>query len=675
MADVKVSTFQARRRWSIWHPPAAVAARWGVPLLVLAAGVVAHGQQDSSDVVSVRIVPAARQVPPGAEIPLAVVIDIREGWHINSAVPKLPPELDFFEAIATQIEVEVPPARGVTVQPQLIQWPPEHRAPLGFLGETGTYGVYAGRSVAFVPVSVDATAPAGEVVITVGVGYQACSDSVCLKAVPPRPHRVALTVWADAPPPLEAADPEFFGGFRTEAGTGSDARGLAATDQGSKVEFGLFGDGIAVTPHSFLGGLFFLGMAALGGFALNLMPCVLPVVPIKVMALSQAAGHRGRCLLLGVAMTAGIIVFWLALGVAMSTISKLATINGLFQFPLFTVAIGVFIAAMSVSMCGLFQAHLPGWVYALDPGRETMPAAFGYGVLTAVLATPCAAPFMGTAVAWSLGQRPVWIFTTFAAIGIGMASPYLALTAFPALLRRIPRTGPGSVLLKQVMGLLMLSAAVYFVGAGVSGWLAGDDGRTSTAYWYAVAVVLVSAAAWMVLGAVRLHLAAARRAAVVVVALLLSFVAVLGTQALTRPGPIDWRYYTPQRYAEALSAGRSVLLDFTAETCLNCKVLEHFVLEDERVVSMLTQPWVVPMKVDLTGDHEAGWEKLAKVGSVHIPRLVVVAPSGRETLNAAAYSVEQVLAALSASRGEPPDESAEVDTRETAVPAPFSQRP
>jgi len=99
------------------------------------------------------------------------------------------------------------------------------------------------------------------------------------------------------------------------------------------------------------------------------------------------------------------------------------------------------------------------------------------------------------------------------------------------------------------------------------------------------------------------------------------------------------------------------------------------VLEDERVVSVLAQPWVVPMKVDLTGDNEAGWEKLAKVGSVHIPRLVVVAPSGRETLNVSAYSVEQVLAALSASRGESPGESAEVDTRETAAVAPFPQRP
>ena len=93
---------------------------------------------------------------------------------------------------------------------------------------------------------------------------------------------------------------------------------------------------------------------------------------------------------------------------------------------------------------------------------------------------------MGPAVAWSLQESPAWVLATFFAIGGGMALPYVVVMAFPGLLHRVPRSGPGSLLLKQVMGLLMLSAAVYFVGAGMSGLLAGDDGRTSRAYWYAV---------------------------------------------------------------------------------------------------------------------------------------------------------------------------------------------
>ena len=598
-----------------------------------------QGQQDSASVVAVRVVPAASEVPPGAEVVVAVVMEIREGWHINSESPRLPPALDFFQAIPTTIRVDVPAGGGITADTNRIQWPPEEEASLAFLGESATYGVFAGTAIAYLPLNVDDEAPSGPVAFAVGVEFQACSDTACLAPAAGRPVTVRLTIAAEAPRPT--TDDRLFAAYAPDREARAD---------GGDVVFALLGGDIRVTPQGLVGGMFFLLLAALGGFSLNLMPCVLPVIPIKVMALSQAAADRRRCALLGVAMALGVVAFWLALGVAMATVAGLTTINGLYQFPLFTIGIGLFIAAMAVSMCGLFDARLPGWIYALDPSRETLVGATGYGVMTAVLATPCAAPFMGTAVAWSLQESPAWVLATFFAIGGGMALPYVVLTAFPGLLHRVPRSGPGSLLLKQVMGLLMLSAAVYFVGAGMSGLLAGDDGRTTRAYWYAVGGGVAAAGIWMVVRSVGMHVAPLRRGGLIALGIALVFVAVAGARALTHPGPIAWRYYTPDRYAAALRKGNAVMLDFTAETCINCKVLEHMVLHDPRVVAVLGDPGVVPMKVDLTGKNPAGWDKLQSVGSVHIPRLVIVDPQGRETINAEVYSVEQVLMAIEDAR-------------------------
>src|SRR5690606_18971771 len=108
-------------------------------------------------------------------------------------------------------------------------------------------------------------------------------------------------------------------------------------------------------------------------------------------------------------------------------------------------------------------------VYRFNPGHDSYVGAVGFGVMTAVLSTPCTAPFMGAAAAWSLTQDAVVTWSTFGAIGVGMAAPYLVLSAYPSLVKRMPRTGPASELIKQVMGLLMLAAGAYFIGTGVVG--------------------------------------------------------------------------------------------------------------------------------------------------------------------------------------------------------------
>ena len=120
--------------------------------------------------------------------------------------------------------------------------------------------------------------------------------------------------------------------------------------------------------------------------------------------------------------------------------------------------------------------------------------------------------------------------------------------------------------------------------------------------------------------------------------------------ALTSHGPINWVYYTPERFEQALQRGDVVVLDFTAEWCLNCKTLEHTQLTQAPLVKLLNGPGVVPMKVDITGDNPAGREKLKQAGRLTIPLLVVYAPDGREAFKSDAYFASEVIAAIDAAR-------------------------
>jgi thiol:disulfide interchange protein len=210
---------------------------------------------------------------------------------------------------------------------------------------------------------------------------------------------------------------------------------------------------------------------------------VLPVIPLKIMSLSAAAGDRVRCLRLGLVMSAGVVAFWLLLGLLVGGLSDFTTSSQLFQYPLFTIGLGLFIAVMAFGMAGFFSVNLPQWVHSIDASHETMGGSFVMGIMTAVLSTPCTAPLMGAAAGWAAASGSLaTVLTVFGTIGTGMAAPYALLSAFPQMARSMPRSGPASDVVKQVMGLLLMAAAAFFIGAGVNGWLPAP----SMVHWWIV---------------------------------------------------------------------------------------------------------------------------------------------------------------------------------------------
>jgi len=200
------------------------------------------------------------------------------------------------------------------------------------------------------------------------------------------------------------------------------------------------------------------------------------------------------------------------------------------------------------------------------------------------------------------------------------------------------------------MGLLMLAAGAYFLGTGLAGLLAKPPDPPSQAYWWAVALFIVAAGVWL---AWRTYQLASRTLQRVVFGTLGLLLAVIGATIgfrFTQGSPIKWIYYTPERLMAVQRQGKVVVIEFTAAWCLNCHGLEQGVLHNPKVVALMNSTNVAPIKVDITGNNQAGNRKLIEEGRRTIPYLVVYAPNGENVFNSDAYTVEQVVKAIEEAR-------------------------
>ena len=585
------------------------------------------------DPVSVHTAWSLDRARPGDRFGLAVVVDIRKGFHINADKEQIPTQ-GAFKPFPTGLSI-LGADKGLMVGSPV--FPRAHPVKVQYAEEP--LMLFDGRAIIHLPVTVGAQTGPGKLTLTVELTYQACDDKTCLF-----PKKIELK--SEIPvvgggDTVSAINGELFGGFEFRQ----------PMEESDPVGFDLFGWRFSIETAAGSGFLFFLLVAGFGGMLLNFTPCVLPLVPIKIMSLSRAAQeNRRRCILLGLSLFLGILVFWLVLGLMISLISGFTATNQLFQYPPFTIAIGVVIAVMGFGMFGMFRTRLPSFVYSINPSRESLPGSFVMGVLTAILSTPCTAPFMGAAAAWAATRDPSVSLLTFAAIGVGMALPYFVLSIRPEMASWLPRTGPGSQLLKEVMGLFMMAAAAYFIGSGLSAVFVTPPDPPSKLYWWAVAIVCAAAGLWLMAKTVTITPKKGIRTVFLTVGLIILLGSVLAGFRLTAKPPIDWVHYTPRRLETALGQGKSIVMVFTAEWCLNCKALEQGVFTHQRMVRLFSDPDVVPIKVDITGNNPAGRKKLAAVGSLTIPLLVVFSPDGKVVFKSDFYTVDQVLKAVDKTR-------------------------
>ena len=397
----------------------------------------------------------------------------------------------------------------------------------------------------------------------------------------------------------------------------------------------------AARPVPVRGVFTFLFFGFLGGLILNLMPCVLPVISLKIFGFVQQAGQsRQKILRSGVAFTIGIFAWFIALAlilIALKSAGRDVTWGG-FQFTnaYFVLALSVIVLVFALNLFGVFEISLPqtmtsGLLSSTD--RKDDLGSFFQGVFATVLATPCTAPFLGTALGFAFTQSAVIILAMFAAIAGGMSAPYLLLSAQPAWLRFLPRPGPWMVHVKQFMGFLLLATLLFLL------YVLGAQRGLEGAIWASCFLLVIAVACWMKGAFVLPTASVARRTIVFVLMLVLllgSGIYFIGDKfQSTKMASADlelrggWQPFTPDRLQTELDQGRTVFVDFTAAWCLTCKFNEANVLESADVRDAFQRHGIVKLKADWTNGDPVITKLLQHFGRPGVP-LYVLYPGKNE---------------------------------------------
>jgi thiol:disulfide interchange protein/DsbC/DsbD-like thiol-disulfide interchange protein len=372
----------------------------------------------------------------------------------------------------------------------------------------------------------------------------------------------------------------------------------------------------------------------LGGLILNLMPCVLPVISLKIFGFIRQAGESpGRIFRHGLAFGGGMFVWFLGLAVVISLL-RLAgdQVTWAFQFqnPWFILFISVVVFVFALNLFGVFEIVLPGSATTKlsdMAGKEGYSGSFFQGIFATLLATPCTAPFLGTALGFAFAQPTYVIFAMFASVAFGMAFPYLILSARPGWIGLLPKPGTWMERLKQFMGFPLIATLLWLLSV-----LGGQKGLAGV-IWAASLLACLAFACWLY-GAFCLDMSGGRRgkwiaglAAVVVAVggswffggLFARSTPPVAGGIVEREGAIAWQPFSESSVNAYLAEGRPVFIDFTADWCLTCKFNERTAINTPAVRKRIEEEGIIPIKADWTNANPEITAWLKKFGRVGVP--------------------------------------------------------
>ena len=367
-----------------------------------------------------------------------------------------------------------------------------------------------------------------------------------------------------------------------------------------------------------------LALAVLGGLILNLMPCVLPVLSIKLMGVvGHGGGDRRTVRLSFMASAAGILFSFLVLAAALIGLKSAGAAVGWgiqFQQPWFLIAMTMLVTLFACNLWGFFEIRLPEPLAGLggDAGRG-YGGHFLTGAFATILATPCSAPFLGTAVGFALSRGPGVILAVFACLGVGLALPYLAVAGAPGLATRLPRPGPWMVVLRRILGLALAATALWLLSV-----LATHAGHLGAA---AVGALAVAAGVALYLNHRR-----GRRFLWAFGLAALAFLVPFPESATPRASAAEdlWKPFDRAAIPGLVAAGKTVFVDVTADWCITCQLNKTLVIYEDDVMARLTGDPVVSMQADWTLPSEAISNYLAGFGRYGIPFDAVYGPGATE---------------------------------------------
>ena len=382
------------------------------------------------------------------------------------------------------------------------------------------------------------------------------------------------------------------------------------------------------SPLGILGALL---LALGGGLILNLMPCVLPVLSLKVLGLAQSGESVTKARRHALWYTAGVLVAFAAVGLAVIGLRGAGAALGWgfqLQQPVFVALLVYVLFAIGLSLSGVFNfgAGLAGVGQGLA-ARSGPAGDFFTGVLAVVVASPCTAPFMGTALAYAFASSSFVALLVFLALGLGLALPFLLVGFVPALASRLPKPGAWMETLKQFLAFPMYLTAVWLV------WVLGNQRGIDAVAWVLIGATVLALGLWWWERS-RYRGGPLRRAfaAAIMLAALLPLLQVMRLAAPTQAQAAvaeSWIPYSAERLASLRAEGRGVFVDMTADWCVTCKVNERAVLHTDRFHELVERTDTVLMQGDWTNVDPAISAFLKDYQSVGVP-LYVVFPPGRE---------------------------------------------
>ncbi len=371
-------------------------------------------------------------------------------------------------------------------------------------------------------------------------------------------------------------------------------------------------------------------LALVGGLLLNLMPCVLPVLALKAFALAELSGKSRSCVLAhGAGYVAGVLVAMLALAGVVIALRAAGTAVGWgfqFQEPAYSLAIAALLVVLALNLFGVFEIAAPAGLAQVGASASGASRSWFDGLLAVALATPCSAPFLGTAVGFAFASPAPVTLAIFATLGLGLALPLALVALIPGSARLMPRSGAWMGRLRVVLGFALLASAAWLLW--IFGRLAGIDALAA-----ALGCLVALAFATWIFGALQ---AAQRSGRGFLLAGSLSLAAVLALRPLSQAdaaavspagSPVGGAStYSADAVSGHLRDGRPVFAEFTADWCLTCKANERIVLRSERVQAELARRHFAVLKADWTHRDEAIRSELARFGKAGVPLYVLWFP-------------------------------------------------
>jgi len=384
---------------------------------------------------------------------------------------------------------------------------------------------------------------------------------------------------------------------------------------------------------------FILGLALIGGIILNLMPCVLPVLSIKILGLVAHSGATSSTIRMSfLASSLGILFSFLIIATGLIILKLTGSAVGWgiqFQEPWFIVSLTVIVSLFAYNLFGFFELNLPSWLGNIA-GRpiitnelhQNFSVNFAAGSFATILATPCSAPFLGTAVGFALAGSLTEIYAIFMALGLGMALPYFLIALFPVLANWLPKPGVWMVRVKQLLGVALVATAIWLI------MVLGVQSNISSAAIIGFLMIGIGGILY-----IKKHISDGWQKLTAPAVLLLIIGAVFTPYYLTQRGSLGpetrainhWVAFAPERIAELVANGKTVFVDLTAEWCITCHVNKLAVLNRGEIYQALSKDKnVIAMRGDWTRPNQRITNYLKSFGRFGIPFNAVYGPKAKE---------------------------------------------